>query len=60
MPSKPRKVGRPVSKDPRTELLKVRVTPTEKRRVARAAAQLEMTETDLVRARLADVLFAPG
>lgn len=58
MASKPRKAGRPRSKDPRTELLKVRVTPTEKRRVARAAARLDVTETDLVRARLVDLLYA--
>jgi len=58
MPGKPRKAGRPKSKDPRTELLKVRVTPAEKRKVARAAARLDVTETDLVRARLVDVLYA--
>lgn len=50
--------GRPVLDEEarRGELLKVRVTPAEKRAVAAAAAKKGVTEAELIRERLADVL----
>lgn len=62
MPSKPRKPGRPPLGKGRGRdgaIIAARVTAEEKRKIRRHLEREGLTESELIRARLVDVLYGP-